>query len=143
MSNDWTILSRLEPTHEVLIAALLEVMPHAGLRDTGEESVLEITDAPDPDSPALLAIELPRLIQIPAEPQRLLAGTKVSAIEGVPTPLVSAAGGAGLPAGQPLWWQDLHSLGDPEQSDPSAGRLAHAIAARVEGAVMIPSLAER
>lgn len=143
MSSDWTILSRLEPTHEVLIAALLEVMPHSSLRDTGEESVLEIIDAPDPDSAALLAIELPRLIQIPAEPQRLLAGANISAVEGVPTPLVPAADGAGVPAGQPVWWQDLHGLGDPEQADPAAGRLAHAIAARAAGAVMIPSRAER
>lgn len=140
MSSDWIVISRHEPTHKVLIAALLEVMPDASLRTTAEETVWEILleSTPVEQPAALLAVELPRRIQNPAEPHRLLAGSEVSAVQGTNTPLVLSDESGRVPAREAIWWQEIHALGDIQMTDPLADRLAHAVAARSEGAVVLP-----
>ncbi|WP_026817940.1 hypothetical protein [Arthrobacter castelli] len=140
MSSDWVVISRYEQTHEVLIAALLEVMPESSIRTTAEETVWEIVVESDggENPPALLAVELPRRIQNPAELQRLLEGADVSAVEGVSVPLVFTEGSGGIPSDEVIWWQDIHALADLQVTDPLANRLAHAVAGRSEGAVILP-----
>lgn len=140
MSSDWVVISRQEQTHEVLVAALLEVMPESSVRTTGEETVWEVVfeSAGVEEPPALLAVELPRRIQNPAELQRLLPGAEVSAVQGVNVPLAFTEGSGGVPAGEVIWWQDIHALSDLHVTDPLANRLAHAVAGRSEGAVILP-----
>ncbi|GAB3248836.1 hypothetical protein [Arthrobacter pigmenti] len=140
MSSDWVVISRQEQTHEVLIAALLEVMPESSLRTTADETVLEIVvesagvEEPEP----LLAVELPRRVQNPAEPQRLLPEANVSAVQGVDVPLAFTEGAGGVPSGEVIWWQDIHALGDLQVTGPLANQVAHAVAGRSEGAVILP-----
>lgn len=140
MSSDWVIISRQEQTHEVLIAALLEVLPESSLRTTPDETVLEIVvESAGVEEPApLLAVELPRRVQNPAEVQRLLPDADVSAVQGVDVPLAFTEGVGGVPAGEVIWWQDIHAIGDLHVTDPLANQVAHAVAARSEGAVILP-----
>lgn len=140
MSSDWVVISRHEQTHKILVAALLEVMPESSVRTTADETVLEIVleSTATEEPPALLAVELPRRIQNPAEPQRLLAGADVSGVQGVDVPLAFSGESGGVAPGEVIWWQDIHAFGDLYVTDPLANRLAHAIAGRSEGAVIIP-----
>lgn len=140
MSSDWTVVSRQEQTHEVLIAALLEIMPESSLRSTVDETVLEIVveSSGVEDPPALLAVELPRRVQNPAELQRLLPNADVSAVEDIEVPLAFTEGTGAVPAGEVIWWQDIHAIGDLRVTDPLASRLTHAVAARSQGAVILP-----
>ena len=134
MSQDWTVIGLLEPTQPRIVEALVAAVPHLSLRQTAGNTLLEIVD--DADT-VLLALELPRLIQVPEEALRLLAGAPVSAPASAVVPALFAPGGSGRPE-DPLWWQDIHALGPQPGSGELADRLCHALAALCTGVVIAP-----
>lgn len=134
MSRDWSVIGLAEPTQQRIVEALVATMPHLTLRQAAENTLLEVMDDA---GTVLLALELPRLIQVPEEALRLLAGAPVSAPAGAAVPAFFAPGGSGSPAA-PLWWQDIHALGGDPGTDELADRFSHVLAGLCSGVVVAP-----
>ncbi|EMY32297.1 hypothetical protein D477_020903 [Arthrobacter crystallopoietes BAB-32] len=134
MSSDWTVVSLREPDQLTLIEAMVAAVPELHVRQAADDSLLELLD----DAGELqLAIELPRLIRVPQEATRLLAGAQISAVPGTTVPAVFAPG-SGDPAGQALWWQEIHVRDGVPQAAAHAESLCHEIARRCDGVVALP-----
>lgn len=139
MSSDWTVLSEVEPTQVMLVEAMVEAAPHLLVREVSDNAVLELFDDA---GTVLVAVELPRLIQLPTEVDRLLRGAPVTVPDG----------SAGVPAyfspdtsaetrARPLWWQDLHVVNGEHDGAALADVLTHALARRCAGVVVAPAAA--
>ena len=85
----------------------------------------------------MLAVELPRLIRVPGEVSRLLAGASVNAVEGAPIPSVfSDDPDFAEPEHQDLWWQEITIRNGIPDGESLGYRLAQNIAVRCRGAVV-------
>lgn len=134
MSSDWTVVSLREPDQLTLVEAMVAAVPELNVRQAAEDSLLELLD----DGGVLqLAIELPRLVRVPQEVSRLLAGAEISAVPGGAVPAVFAPG-TGNPEMQPLWWQEVHVRDGLPQAAAQAESLCHEIARRCGGVVVLP-----
>jgi hypothetical protein len=138
MSSDWSVISLREPDQRTVVEALVATMPELNVRETAENSLLELFND---DGEVQLVLELPRLVRVPQEVQRLLAGAEVSAVPGVRVPAVFAPG-TGDPAAEPLWWQDIHVRDGVPEATARADALCHALARRCEGAVVVPGMVQ-
>lgn len=134
MSSDWTVIGAEEPTFQMITHALVMTVPDLSLRQRAQDTLLEIVDD---SGTAVLALEAPRLIQVPEETLRLLSGAPVSAPAGGTVPVFFASGGSGGP-GDPLWWQEIHALGTRPDSGHLADRLSHILAGLCSGVVLSP-----
>lgn len=137
MSSDWVVLSIEEQTEEIVIEALQEVVDAVDVRSPDDGHFLELLDD---QGVVLLVIERPKLIRTPAELARLHPGADISAPGGsrrIPDMFTSdaSAAGAGL---SPVWWQDLHASSNVPRTDDLADALAHAVARRSRGVVIVP-----
>lgn len=139
MSSDWTVLSEVEPTQVMLVEAMVEAAPDLRVREVSDNAVLELFDDA---GTVLLAVELPRLIQLPTEVDRLLRGAAVTAPDGSPGVPGYFTPDAGTEArAQPLWWQDLHVVNGEHDGATLADTFAHALARRCAGVVVAPTAA--
>lgn len=137
MSSDWTVVSLREPDQLTLIEAMVAAVPDLNVREAADGSLLELLD----DAGELqLAIELPRLVRVPQEATRLLAGAEISAVPGTTVPAIFSPG-SGNPADQPLWWQEIHVRDGAPQASTRAESLCHEIARRCDGIVALPQVA--
>lgn len=134
MSSDWTVVSLREPDQLTLIEAMVAAVPDLNVRQAADDSLLELLDDADE---LQLAIELPRLVRVPQEVRRLLAGAEISAVPGTTVPAVFTPG-SGDPADQPLWWQEVHVRDGAPQASVRAESLCHEIARRCDGVVALP-----
>lgn len=134
MSSDWTVIGIEEPTLHRITEALVMTVPHLSMRQQAQDTLREIVDDA---GTAILALEAPRLIQLPEESVRLLTGAPVSAPSGGTVPVFFAPGGSGSPQ-DPLWWQEIHALGNRPDSGELADKVSHALAALCSGVVIVP-----
>ncbi|MCC3297180.1 hypothetical protein [Arthrobacter caoxuetaonis] len=132
MSYRWTVLSTEEPSRRVIVESLLETMPDKSMREAAEGQVIEIVDG----ERVPVAVELPRLIQVPGEVLRLGKGANVSAPAGSGVPAFFTAEGSG--SAQPLWWLDVYATGGAHDGGALADALCHAVARRTNGVVLLP-----
>ena len=132
MSYRWTVLSTEEPTRRLIVESLLETMPDKSMREAAEGQVIEIVDG----ERVPVAVELPRLIQVPGEVLRLGKGANVSAPAGSGVPAFFTAEGSG--SAEPLWWLDVYATGGAHDGAALADALCHAVARRTRGVVLLP-----
>lgn len=133
MSSDWSVLSVDEQTEGVVIEALQEVVDAVDVRSDPDGRFLEMLDD---HGVVLLVVERPKLVRTPSELARVAPGADISAPDG----------GRGLPDlvlpgttdPSPVWWQDLHAATAVPRTDVFADALAHAIAVRTRGVVVMP-----
>ncbi len=136
MSSDWIVLSVEEQTEQVLIEALQEVVDSIDVRSSADGQYLELLDQ---QGVVLLVVERPKLIHTPSELARLHPGSDISAPDGsrgVPDLFLPATTGSSPPS--PIWWQDLHASANVHRTDDLADALAHAVARRTQGVVIMP-----
>lgn len=137
MSADWTIACAREPRQELILGSVATVMPEHYVRESTDGLLLEILDdGGDGSGSTVIAIELPRLVRVPAELDRLLHGATVTAPAGGTVPLALTADAGAEAREQPVWWLDLHATAPA--AGPLADTLAHTIAGTCDGAVVGP-----
>lgn len=140
MSSDWIVMSVDEPTEGIVLEALREVVDAVDVRSSPDGHFLELLDD---QGVVLLVVERPKLIHTPAEVSRLHPGADISApsgTAGIPDVFTGPAPGD-RPA--PVWWQDLHASANVPRTDHLADALAHAVARRSRGVVVVPRTISR
>lgn len=140
MSSDWIVMSVDEPTEGIVLEALREVVDAVDVRSSPDGHFLELLDD---QGVVLLVVERPKLIRTPAEVSRLHPGADISApsgTAGIPDVFTGPAHGD-RPA--PVWWQDLHASANVPRTDHLADALAHAVARRSRGVVVVPRTISR
>jgi hypothetical protein len=129
-------LSVEEQTEEVLFEALQEVVDSIDVRGHPDGQHLELLDE---QGIVLLVIERPKLISTSSELARLYPGSEISAPDssrGAPDLFRPGTTGSSPPS--PVWWQDLHAAAKVPRTDELADALAHAVARRTQGVVIVP-----
>lgn len=138
MSNTVTVVALDEPDQDVVMVSLLAVVPQEYVREAAGNALLEVEDG---TGTTLLAVELPRLVRVPGEVSRLLAGAAVTAIEGTPIPSIfSDDPDFAEPEHQDLWWQEITVRNGIPDGDSLGYRVAQNIAVRCRGAVVAHQL---
>jgi hypothetical protein len=134
MSNTVTVVALDEPDQDVVMVSLLAVVPQEYVRQAADSTLLEVEDG---HGTTMFAVELPRLIRVPGEVSRLLAGASVNAVEGAPIPSVfSDHPDFADPEHQDLWWQEITVRNGIPDGEALGYRLAQNIAVRCRGAVV-------
>jgi hypothetical protein len=134
MSSTVTVVALDEPGQDVVMVSLLAVVPREYVRQAADSTLLEVEDG---SGTTMFAVELPRLIRVPGEVSRLLAGAGVNAMEGAPIPSVfSDDPDFAEPEHQDLWWQEISIRNGIPDGELLGYRLAQNIAVRCRGAVV-------
>jgi len=118
MTRDVVALLPAAPDVHDVAAALLAAGERFGVRTAADGAVVQLCDE---DGRPLVSIEVPVLVRVAGEVERLL-GREVAA--GLPPP--------------PLWWVETRAPGTREGAERLGRRFAETLAARCGGVVWPP-----
>ena len=117
MTRDAVALLAAAPDVRDVAAALLAAGERFGVRPAAAGAVVQLCDT---QGRPLVSIEVPVLVRVPGEVERLLG----EGLAGVPAP--------------PLWWGETRAPSGREGAERLARRFAETLAARCQGVVWPP-----